>query len=842
MPSSSQSAAPGAASTTTSSSSGRFTRAIPFSRSIVKSILSKATLSLPYLILHPASPASESAGGSSRSNDDVVRLTLQIALGGGVLGGSSPSSKGLPLNAKVYLPEAQLAVSARGAGGDDAQLISLGSLSLQPFHLDGSDSKSNNKGTSVPGKIQTEAELRFSSVAEREAFAQLVRRVLVARSAGGDVKVQVISRTAKIKAYGMTFADLKLHKEIALDGFDGLGGILSFDSVGSASSTGIKQGHASNAIAPAPPPVLLSVPSTGSLASSASHADSKSSIQEKSKKKNRLSKLFSRSSSSSADKAGESAGGKLVPPTPAPASPSGSTSDQTTVIDHNRPSRGAAKDRDGRISISNLDIVGGDAERGMLIEADALVVNSSSSLTADVGDLRFALAVEPTSRSSSPGGPAIIGVIVLRAVKLVAGQSTSVRVQGCLRIPQGPENAAAAEAATTLVGKILQNEPVDVVALALSSNAALPVSDVAWLARAFDGARIRARIPALGEKVRLLKQVKLTSKYPPAATTTEEAQHQAFGPGAVLAETQLSNNFGAQVHIHSLDVLAVTEDEELHSAAARMPHLSQSRSAKETLALGKIELGQEGSGWEGVQLDSGKETPASLPIALNEDRAVLIEVLRRAARKQGVLLGMDLEQVLDLIPGSHGGTQVGTPTESDEKALSAPATDGRVRLSRTHSSPHLLRQATSGQVSDLPTLLVRSLANLHVTAHILARVQIGSYVLPAPIRFSQGNLSVGFTQQVATAILPEIGQPIVARLLEQAELLIEGVDVKQLHQDHIVADLTLRLSNYGPLLADVTFPGGLHLGRVSDGEKLVEIFFENGHLVLDPKEDKAVVV
>ena len=782
------------------SSSGRFTRAIPFSRPIVKSILSKVSISVSSLDMHHVSSVTQDGGAGP-----ALKASIELGLDGSVLTGP------IPVKAKVYIDEAELLWPADSKTADAGKLIAY--VALEPLTLSAKKGslKAVQATTECSMYLRSDASGAQASSTDSDQLAKLVRSILTASEDAGGVKLEIRSRKVKIKAYGMTFADLKMTKEISLQGLGGLAGVLSFDGEEGLLAKSAKVAEKE-------------------LGSRTSQSNVERENPSPTPSKNKLSKLFRRSTSSSQSQPSDKTERRKsllfssnkrasrvdsLTTQPSPQSPGSlvhSGSDRT-VLDSPTPSlpakhkNAAGSQSSSPLNITDLEIVGGDAEKGIMIEAVLQIVNPSLSISARIGDLAFALAV-PAQMSSGKGGVegsgevgATIGQLTLEGVTLKPGKNL-VKAKGYIQVAGSQDSI---DGALQLVGKILQNEPAEIVALAGAGQA--PVSQIDWLAKAFEGARIHARLPPLGDKARLLKDVSLTSK-----TASGTSGASPIGPDAVFAVTKLSNQFAVPIKISSLHVVAIDED-------------LRYDEAEEPLELGKIELEE---GWTGVELKKQAEMEESFPIALNSNKAVLVDVLRRAARREGIALGMDLEQVLNLIPGGSGHP----PADKNEKQMSRD---------RSPSSPRLLQDATSGQIQDLPSLLVRSLSNLKVTAQVSARVQVGSYRLAHPLRFNQQHLKVAFSPQVATSILPDIGEPIVSRLLEEAQLSIEAIDVQKISEQGLQAKIKLRLSEYGPIKAEIVFPDGLQVLDVASRRTVALLRFEET-LTLDPKDQADTVL
>ena len=750
------------------SKSGRFTKAIPFSRPIVKKILSKLTLSFD--TLHLAAPT---ASGFE------AELTLRI---------DHLATGGIPLNARVSFEEpASLCwpLNADGSGGEEiAQLL------IEPLTLGGDASSARLAHVKAVLRVDP------SSATQQVQLARLVRAVLqTPTDPARGVTVDIASSKVKVKALGMTFTDLKLRKSSTLTGLSGLGGVLTLKGSELEAPPAAAQGSTAR---------------TGKGSS---------------KTKRPLSAIFSRSSSrsdSSSIRLSRRSSSYLSSLRSIPSNEPSDSSEATAVFQQS-PDQGKAGAQS--LTISDLEIVGANPVDGILIEAKANIFNPttdassrnlfrlvkksasvpSARLTAEIGDLTFALAVPTGSGKQPAGAEAIIGTLQLANVQLGPGQNT-IYAKGKIQLSGGPST----DAALALIARILQNEPSQVAAVAGDQ----PISNIPWLAKVFEGARMDAVLPALGERGRLLRDVSLGSALPGGA--------QVSGPNALLAKTLLANPFATPVQLTSLQVTVTYED-----AVSQQEKRAEVKSGS-SLLVASIDLG---SSWAGCTLPASQTVSETFPTALNEDKSELVDLLRVAARQEGIALGLNLEQVLDLIPGSRSrppSVQVDAPTDLN----------GIARRPRTNSSPMILAELAS-DVPDLPTLLVRALAHLKVTAHVVAGVKIGEYVLPEPIRFSQPNVPVAFTQEVAESILPDIGEPIVARLLDQAELEVSSIEVKSIDEEGIGALVEISLSNFGPISARVQFNQGLVVADPDTSDALAVLYFEED-LVIEATDQKPV--
>lgn len=497
-----------------------------------------------------------------------------------------------------------------------------------------------------------------------------------------------------------------------------------------------------------------------------------------------------------------------------------------------------------RLKISDLDITGGDPEVGIEVTASVTITNPAASpaLIVEPGELRFALCVADEraaqardAPSDLPRGLVRLGTISLAPSTLRPG-ANKISTKGHIILPPEPSDAenssspssfaiCAHEAGQRFLASILQNERVNASAIATRHDRNDPksgVSSIGWLAAAFEGTRIEARIPPLGNRVRLLDGAEVRVEEKPG----QQNQGDTLSPSSIsqvapkapdlqsaVARATLRNSFGTDIQVHHLLVRACSAP------------LIDDDGNIELLELGTLSSPE--TDWRGLMLRQNQPTNVSLPMQINPDPKVLIEVLRKSAGSQQVQLGNPLVELLEDMRTSHW-TEAGfahppksRPNSSHDGTSRAASFDShRPSFSRrsTEKIKRMSNSAKDGPENDLGSMLASALANLHVTAHIETIATIGNFRLPGTLRFEQRNLPIALSTTTAAALLPLVGTPFVKALVDRAEVDICGVDIRQMDDRGIEADITLRLTNFGPLSAQVTFNDGLHLHELNAGE------------------------
>ncbi|KDN42983.1 hypothetical protein K437DRAFT_269234 [Tilletiaria anomala UBC 951] len=413
---------------------------------------------------------------------------------------------------------------------------------------------------------------------------------------------------------------------------------------------------------------------------------------------------------------------------------------------------------------------------------------ATASMAAEIGDLDFNLVVPVLTTDTEKKQEAGIGSLRFANVWLEASRNI-VSISGRIDLEGGGGGERGALARCTSAH---HQDPERATTPVPIASAARTISRIPWLAATFAGARMNATLPPLGDRARLVHDMSPVSSCVREPTAAAGAiTDSAYDPGPLFALKTL-------VHL-------------LGSAA--------------------------------VQIDAGGVTTEKLSVALNPGRSALVGLLRLAARREAVSLGIDLEEVPELKLGRNGPSRTPNIHGDAGNRGEGVTPDPVLRRKRTLSalaSATLPSEATSG----LPALLVHARAHLSITAYLSARVLIGSYALPQPINFKQEDLCIAFTQQVPHAISPDIGKPIVFRLLEQAQINVERIKVRCMSADGIGAAWQVKLESFDLISASVHFPHWPEIAELEDdgqsgGRVVVALEFLDDFM-LDPQDQRAL--
>ncbi|PWN33401.1 uncharacterized protein FA14DRAFT_180051 [Meira miltonrushii] len=645
------------------------------------------------------------------------------------------------------------------------------------------------------GTINSEIKIRFEvNDSSHESFVRFVRHIIRSDSTLGT-QVTLEAEQAEVKVYGMRFGGLFIEKEIVLGGLGSLDGALKFDDTGMY-GTGQKQDNA--------------------ITRGAEDATSKQDTQ--SKKKN----LFSKRQKSPPLRTAAAKAGKQASPSP------------------------------NKLMIDHLEIVGGHPQDGMQLSATLTLVNPARDpqLSIEPGELRLLVCIRDEQALSDnvesppqkykygtiqlPPGIICCGSITLPPVNLKPGPN---KIDASLLIvippPPTPNDsptsfpARAHKAGQRLVAQLMQDELIENTFVITTpyneSSLQSGTSDTRWIADAFAGVRIEYTIPPLGERVHLLDGAELRveggqegsergSRYQNNFDISSDSLPQSSIGSQNLKESvaraTLRNGFEADIQVHSLKVNICSEPlfgEDGRSETLRLGGLSSASSA--------------GMLWEGLLLSKGHPSHVSLPMEINPDPRVLIEILRKSARMRNINLGNPLSELLEDLRKAHW-TEAGFAEPPQSRPASRAANSSR------RSSYNPQREAEPSD--DLATLLANALGNLRVTAEIEAEVSIGDYRIPGAVEIEQRNLPIALSTATAAALLPLIGKPFVKALVDRAEVEVHHVDVTSMDDRGVLARVTLGLSNFGPLNADATFDEGLLLREPNDTSKTIAIInFDN---------------
>ncbi|UZJ54870.1 hypothetical protein CBS101457_004190 [Exobasidium rhododendri] len=698
---------------------------------------------------------------------------------------SSPDASGLSAKGKIRLshigtgpiPLVGLKVKFKDDDGvilmrshTKGKKIPLARVKIEPLTLQ----------PGMPGSVSSEVELKLMLSEEYRAdFVKFIKDLIQADPKTGVV-VELSAKGVQVKAFGLKFGDLKLQKEIMLGGLGCLGGALIFDD-------NLEKQQLQQQDSPY-------------LDESRSYNTTTGGKDQKKKRWSlRKSSSFRRASLSST------------------SPPRGDSSSSAVQQQASRLPPTASQ-----LVISNLEIIGGHATKGIQVKADVTLENpaTSPSITLEPGELRFVLCVPDGSGSRAkasilssqgyiPSGFVELGSLSLEAMVLKPG-SNKVKAGGHILLPSPPPSLddtssrqyQAYKRGQETIAKILQNEVLEACAVASiydADNSKSGASSVGWLAEAFEGTRIDARIPPLGDQARLLDGAELrvegAGSNSFATSISDRASSNDFKSS--VARATLRNGFAADIRIDELTVLACSSE------------LYDDHGNVEVLELGKVNASSEG--WDGITLKKGGEpTHVSLPMEINPDPKVLIEILFKSARSRHVALGDPLTALLEELRVSHW-SEAGWSAPPKSRPSSSVGTSRRTSIERTSTEPD--------PSDDLASLLSRALANLQVTAHIGAVARIGDFAIPGKLQFVQKKLAIALSTATATALLPLVGQPFVKAMVDRADVEVTAIKIKGMNDQGIQAKVGIRLVNFGPLNANVRFVTGLQLRDTSEGNE-----------------------
>lgn len=647
---------------------------------------------------------------------------------------------------------------------------------------------------SSPGSALSDVEMRIMVDDERRsAFVDFVRHMVRSDPQKGT-KILLKASGVQVKAFGVRFGGLHLEKEVTVGGLGCLGGAIIF----SDDSSSLSQ--------------KLSGPSMEKESSISSNPlESGGSIRKRLTLKNSF------------------IGRKLS----TNSIPQSSTQNSAVNFKTGSLSKTARK-----LEINDLDIVGGDPVYGIKVSSNVVIENPARSpeLIVEPGELRFALCIydeDAAKTHDAPTGPDAlspglirIGTITLAAACLRPGPN-KLNATGYIKLPPLPKNDAVNEptsyemcayiAGKGLIAKLMQNEKIDACAVATHHQDNDPfsgISPVGWLAEAFEGTRIDARIPPLGDRVRLLDGAELRVEGGDANSIRSGSPNVPVSPplsttrdlqGSV-ARASLRNSFGADIEVHNLSVKACTSP------------LVDDEGNTEVLELGNVTSSCET--WNGLLLRKGCPTHVSLPMEINPDPKVLIEILRKSARSRQLDLGYPLTELLEDLRTAHW-TEAGFAVPPRSRPSSSHGTSRGTSIDKGSNPSESIRKSSSRKnlnedkaSQDLAGTLAKALANMRVTAFVHADASIGGFRVPGGLTFEQRNLPIALSTATAAALLPLVGKPFVKALIDRAEIEVHAIDVLRMNDRGIEANVALQLVNFGPLSAQVLFENGLQLREV----------------------------
>jgi hypothetical protein len=634
----------------------------------------------------------------------------------------------------------------------------------------------------LPGSVSSEVDLKLVVHPDHHAeFVDFVKDVVRSDPKTGT-KVLLSAQGVQVKVFGLKFGGLKLEKEVALGGLGCLGGALIFDQEGTSAPKFAEDGN--------------------SIAGATSE---KKKRNRWSLRKNSLEKNIKQN--------------QLSPAT-----------SSTTAVD---PKPTATSKR---LEISDLEIVGGDAVKGIQVKAKVTIENpaKSPSLTVEPGELRFLLCIPDSQAGKSdsnailPAGYIELGHLALESMVLKPGPNT-VKASGFILLPppsSDPDDTTsyqyrAHSKGQYCIAKILQNEALDACAVATKHSASDPssgASTVGWLAEAFEGTRIDARIPPLGERVKLLDGAELRVEGSEGGFSPKDSNLKSS-----VARATLRNSFGVDIFVDQLTVQACSSA------------LYDENGNPEILELGVVDTSR-GSGWSGLTLKQGGEPlHASLPMEINPDPKVLIEILLKSAKSRHVDLGNPLTSLLEELRYSHW-TEAGWSSPPKSRPSSSRGTSIRTSVDQVPTAP-------TDPSDDLALLLSSALANLRVTAHVEAEARIGQFKIPGKLKFTQKHLPIALSTATATSLLPLVGKPFVKAMVDRAEVEVSRIKVTSMDDRGVLAKVSIRLVNFGPLSAMVQFVTGLQLRDTINGkEETVAVLECSDEIPVIAGEEKPVEV
>ncbi|PWN51126.1 hypothetical protein IE53DRAFT_386543 [Violaceomyces palustris] len=439
--------------------------------------------------------------------------------------------------------------------------------------------------------------------------------------------------------------------------------------------------------------------------------------------------------------------------------------------------------RKSELEIQGLKMIGGTPEKGIEIAATVEIENKSN-VSAELGQLKLFIGL-PTDPREPASRLAKVGELYLPNMSLKQGRNP-ISAQGFVKLPMptqpdeernAPSAAAVAEteseltACQRLIASLLENKAISLTAYAPALTEGGGVSTIAWISAAMDGCMLSARIPPLGSVASLLDGATLKSHQAQVGQPTKG--------GGLVARSTLRNGFDVDIELESLDVLVLSE------------------SPVAPLKLGEI---QTPTKWDKIIMRPGEPVHVELPFQLNQDASVLVEFLRREASSRGVKLGKPLNLALDLMPPGAGG--VLREGHEAEKPLEKES---------DHQAQDKEEEEEDLKELDLARLVAASLSSLKVSAHVKAAARIGSYQIPSALSFVQSSLPIAISSTTATAILPELGRPIVKTLMDQAKVTIGDLVVLDMDEGGLEAQADIRIHDFGPLDVELDFPDGLEV-------------------------------
>lgn len=435
------------------------------------------------------------------------------------------------------------------------------------------------------------------------------------------------------------------------------------------------------------------------------------------------------------------------------------------------------------IAVQNLEITGGDPQNGITVTAfvDVKLPTAQNRLpdfSVEIGRLKLSLyaVVEST------GELVKCGFVESAETDVITSGPTRLNVAGYVKMPtrlpmDSPQRAAAAN----ILSSFLQNEPVSIVALVEHpSPFDRGASEAAWLSYGIAGARLNGFLAPLGDRARLLDGAQLraeddaSSKYSSSRDTPLEAkspnkQQQLLssstspqsGPAERLTiRTTIHNSFGAPVAATKLRVRAVDD-------------------ADNAIELGTVETPPS---WPGVRINAGESESIALPFQLNADPAAMVKLLRSNAARDNFEFGDAFTHLLALL--------------NNETTLD--------------QNPPRDSQGNNPETPDFPSVLSAALANLKVTAYVgLDELEIGGYRLPGGIDYIQRGLAVSIPATAASLLIPQVGAPLVYKLVEAGSIALQSIDVATLDDSGLTGSARVGLTGFGPLSAQIFIDGGL---------------------------------
>ncbi|EPQ27934.1 uncharacterized protein PFL1_04678 [Pseudozyma flocculosa PF-1] len=723
---------------------------LPLAKSIVNHVSAKSAIRLESLnLINPAIDTFD------------VRLVIRL-------------TNHFPVKAKILFPDGLALYPAAAQADPDSRVhVRIPELRIKP---------------TVNG--HSFIEMVGSVHASPAHLADLVRNVLAGH---GKIDYIISTDCAEVRAYKLRFGHIRFHKTLQLGGLANLNGAIHMPVV--LPPAGASAPTSPN---PASSPPASPMPPSSPDAQAFGHATAGRSAKAK----------FGLGLGMGAG-AGPDAGTGLGAGTGLDAAGPGTApgtghGHSLTAIASSTSASTAASEGHLVLAVEQFEIINGTPEKGIEIRALISLENSSYNVAVELGALTLKLAVPHPGASPSAPFRTVLGLLTIPSLVLRRGKNILEAI-GSLQIPA--REGAQRTAGLDTMRKVLENKPIDLVAYVFARSSPYP-----WLVGALGDASFRARVPPYGVRSRILDGASLIPADggvgDPAAEPLPSAA--AGGPGGIdsqlrnplIARATLRNGFGPPLRVHSLYVEAIKE-----TGAPRAR-----RSVLPPLMLGVIET-QEG--WPGLVLNGDEPTHASLPFTMSADSAIYVQILRHEAHANNVPLGRALEEALELIPQFRDRNRDQDWDRPASESLAAalarqreqrrPSAAGTVASSAGSSSAH------SEPPLDLPALVAKVLANLHITAHVEVEASIGSYRIPGRLAFIQDALPIAITTSSARHILPVVGKPLVDALLQQAKVTLAALEVLQMDESGLAVSVEIALVDFGPLDIEIHFDRGLDL-------------------------------